>query len=321
MPSGNETNPAGTGNGMGGKITTSKTDRLPSPPKQTRVNPARAMLAGSLSELDVPRNTEAFNLPIDKLVPNPNQPRQTYNAEQEQELAESIQAQGILQPLIVRKVAGGVYQIVAGERRYRAAKAVGLSHVPVILKEYSDTQARLVSLVENLQRTDLDPSDEARYYRYLISEFNLSQLEIADFVHRSRSYVQGRLRQLEEYDEAQDSAGTSDMSATEGENSSSSLSSELQEGLPLSNAENRKQLHSPANKDNFLKFARIFRNKKNLQKPLSNFTAFLDAALDQAPTLKGESKQYLAEQLKELRTRIELLEKNLDSSANSNTSD
>jgi ParB/RepB/Spo0J family partition protein len=164
--------------------------RLPGPKNRTD-NTVRSLL--SAKDLEIARNPDAFNIPLNKLVPNPNQPRQKYNDDQDQELAESIREQGILQPLIVRKIEGGKYQIVAGERRYRAAKEIGLTEVPVVLKEYNEEQARIVGLLENLQRVDLDPQDEQRYYLELQNSYNWSLNDIAKRVNKSIGYVRNRL--------------------------------------------------------------------------------------------------------------------------------
>ncbi len=152
---------------------------------------ARALMAGL--DFTPVQNMEAVLVPLEKLLPNPEQPRQTYNAEQEAELVESIRSQGILQPLIVRQADDGFYQVVAGERRFRAARELGLTDVPVIVKDLSDQQSRAVSLVENLQRADLNPKDEQLFFQRLQNEFNFSIRDIAAFIHKSEKYVRNRL--------------------------------------------------------------------------------------------------------------------------------
>ncbi len=142
---------------------------------------------------------EARFMPIDQVEPNPDQPRKKANAEKDIELAADITERGILQPIIVRPMPGGPdgqYQIIAGERRWRAARAAGLREVPVIIKELDDQAAQIVSLVENLQRVDLDPHDEAEFFYKLSVERNVSNRDIAKMINRSHGYVDQRLKKL-----------------------------------------------------------------------------------------------------------------------------
>lgn len=140
---------------------------------------------------------------IDKLVPNPFQPRQVFNEEKLQELVESIKEYGIIEPLIVREK-GRKYQIVAGERRWRAAKLAGLTQVPVVIRDYNDTKMVEVALIENIQRHDLNPIEEAQGIKRLMSEFNLTQEEAAKKIGRSRVAVTNILRLLNLSQEVQD---------------------------------------------------------------------------------------------------------------------
>ena len=131
-----------------------------------------------------------------KLIhPDENQHRKTFNDETLEELAESIKLHGIIQPLTVRSV-GKEYKIIAGERRYRASKLAGLEKIPVIVKDISDREAAEIALIENLQREDLNPVDEARGYETLIKRFNITQEEAADRVGKSRPAVANSLRLL-----------------------------------------------------------------------------------------------------------------------------
>ncbi len=142
---------------------------------------------------------EARLMPIEQLQPNPEQPRKKSNPEKDGELAADIQERGILQPIIVRPMPGnrsGQYQIIAGERRWRAAREAGLEEVPVIIKELNDQEAQVVSLVENLQRVDLDPLDEAEFFYKLSVERNISNRDIARMINRSHGYVDGRLKKM-----------------------------------------------------------------------------------------------------------------------------
>lgn len=135
-------------------------------------------------------------LPINKIRPNKGQPRKTFKAEDLAELADSIKQNGILQPLLVRRQADH-YEIVAGERRYQAAKAAGLEEVPVIIREISDEDVFKLALIENLQRSDLTPLEEAQGYRQLIKEKGLTQEELAQALSKSRSTITNTLRLLD----------------------------------------------------------------------------------------------------------------------------
>lgn len=134
-------------------------------------------------------------LKLDLVQPNKEQPRKTFDEEKINELAESIKNYGVLQPLLVQKN-GGFYEIIAGERRWRAAKAAGLKEVPAVLKEYSKQEAMEISLIENVQRADLNPIEEALGYRQLIDEFGLTQEEIAIRVAKSRVAITNTMRLL-----------------------------------------------------------------------------------------------------------------------------
>jgi ParB family chromosome partitioning protein len=135
-------------------------------------------------------------VPLASIQPNVNQPRRAFSETSLDELAESIRQKGILQPLLVRVVDGG-YQLIAGERRFRAAQRAGLEHVPVTVREADDGDALEMALVENIQREDLNPLEEARAYRHLIDEFHLTQEQIATRVGKDRSTVANTLRLLQ----------------------------------------------------------------------------------------------------------------------------
>lgn len=134
-------------------------------------------------------------LKLDLVQPNKEQPRKTFDEEKINELAESIKNYGVLQPLLVQKN-DSFYEIIAGERRWRAAKAAGLKEVPAVLKEYSKQEAMEISLIENVQRADLNPIEEALGYRQLIDEFGLTQEEIAVRVAKSRAAITNTMRLL-----------------------------------------------------------------------------------------------------------------------------
>ena len=141
-------------------------------------------------------------LPISEIKPNKGQPRKTFRPEELAELADSIKQNGILQPLLVRKKGSG-YEIVAGERRYQAAKTAGLSEVPVVIREISDDEVFKLALIENLQRSDLSPLEEAQGYRQLIKEKGLTQEELAKILSKSRSAITNTLRLLDLPEEVQ----------------------------------------------------------------------------------------------------------------------
>lgn len=139
---------------------------------------------------------EVLELGIREISPNPLQPRTDINDEQISELADSIRKVGVLQPIIVRPE-GASYQIIAGERRWRAAQLAGLERVPVRVMATTETEALALALIENLQREDLNPIEEARGYRRLINEYSMTQSELADRVSKSRSAVTNTLRLLD----------------------------------------------------------------------------------------------------------------------------
>ena len=147
------------------------------------------LMENSLETSDVPAT-----LPIYEIENNRSQPRTDFDEEALNELTESIRLHGVLQPLLVRPVPGGRYQIVAGERRWRAARQAGLSEVPVIIRDLDDTQVMLLAMIENLQREQLNPAEEAEGYRRLRDEFGLTQEEIAEKVGKSRPSVANALR-------------------------------------------------------------------------------------------------------------------------------
>ncbi|RJX34588.1 MAG: ParB/RepB/Spo0J family partition protein [Desulfarculus sp.] len=138
---------------------------------------------------------KVIRLPLERLEPNPYQPRRNFPDQSLKALAESIAEHGVLQPLVVRPVQGG-YQVIAGERRLRACHLCGLAEVPVVVRQATDQQALLWALLENLQREDLGPLEEARAYERLAEDFKLSQEEIAKGVGKDRSTVANALRLL-----------------------------------------------------------------------------------------------------------------------------
>ena len=135
-------------------------------------------------------------LPLHKIEPNPDQPRRDFDPEELEELAESIRTHGVIQPLTVREMANGYYQIIAGERRWRASRLAGLEEIPAVIIEADDKKAMELALIENLQRSDLNPVEEANGYDSLIREYGLTQEEAAARVGKSRPAVANALRLL-----------------------------------------------------------------------------------------------------------------------------
>jgi len=152
-------------------------------------------LLGDFNEEPLEQNAYR-ELPIYKVEPNPDQPRREFDEEELQALADSISVHGIIQPLTVREMPNGYYQIIAGERRWRAARLAKLSEVPVVIIEADDKKAMELALIENLQRQDLNPVEEALGYQSLMQEYGLTQEEAAKRVGKSRPAVANALRLL-----------------------------------------------------------------------------------------------------------------------------
>ncbi len=142
------------------------------------------------------KNGSVTSVPLHRVEPNPFQPRKEFDPEALQTLADSIAEHGMIQPLTVREVPGGYYQIIAGERRWRAARLAGLEEVPVLVMEADDRRVMELALVENLQREDLNPMEDAAGYRKLIDDYGLTQEEVSARVQKSRSAVANALRLL-----------------------------------------------------------------------------------------------------------------------------
>ena len=134
-------------------------------------------------------------IPLEQIIPSPFQPRKTFQPEQLAELVESVREKGVIQPLVVRLVAGK-YELIAGERRWRASKEAGLKEAPVIVRQASDREVLELALIENLQRADLNPVEEAEAYALLINQFRLTQEQVAQRVGKSRANVANALRLL-----------------------------------------------------------------------------------------------------------------------------
>ena len=152
-------------------------------------------------------------LPINEIIPNRDQPRKTFDEAALEELAQSIKQHGVLQPLLVRPIPSGGYQLVAGERRWRACRIAGLNKVPVVIKELTDTETMEIAIIENLQREDLNPIEEAEGLQALIDKCGYTQEEVAVSVGKSRPAIANSLRLLRLPQEVRDMTKNGDISA------------------------------------------------------------------------------------------------------------
>ena len=166
-----------------------------------------ALLSNNADNQSSKKETANF-MALDKLVPGKFQPRKNFNQDSLKELADSIKAQGIIQPILVRMISNDHYEIIAGERRWQAAKIAKLTEVPVVLKDISDSTALAMALIENIQREDLNIIEEARGIKRLIDEFNITHQEAAEAVGKSRVAVSNTLRLLNLCEHAQNALET-----------------------------------------------------------------------------------------------------------------
>ncbi len=169
--------------------------------KPTRLGRGLAALIGDMTPVDTGRRLESGGtkrLPVDFIVPNRSNPRRDFDPDQLEELAESIREKGIMQPLLVRPSGGDpdIYELIAGERRWRAAQRAGLHEVPVIIREASDRESLELVIIENVQRADLNPLEEAAGYGQLMEQFDYTQNDLAQVIGKSRSHVANTLRLL-----------------------------------------------------------------------------------------------------------------------------
>ena len=151
---------------------------------------------------DRPRRPDLL-VPVEKLVPNPNQPRRDFQPEALQELADSIRLKGVIQPLIVRQMTGDRYEIVAGERRWRAAQLAQVHELPVIVRDFTDAEVIEVAIIENIQRADLNAIEEALAFKQLMEKFGHTQEKLAEALSKSRSHIANLLRLLNLPDDVQ----------------------------------------------------------------------------------------------------------------------
>src|SRR5690606_16227260 len=170
--------------------------------KPMRLNRGLAALIGDMQPLDAPRQAESSTgtrrLPVEFIIANRSNPRKDFDPELLEDLTNSIREKGVMQPLLVRPSDQGpdIYEIIAGERRWRAAQRAGLHEVPVIIREVDDKEALELAIIENVQRVDLNPLEEAQGYGQLIEQFGYTQLDLAQVIGKSRSHVANTLRLL-----------------------------------------------------------------------------------------------------------------------------
>lgn len=172
-------------------------------------------LSSLLKEEDFITDENLLTVELNKLMAREDQPRKNFDDDSLEELATSIKADGVIQPIVVRKV-GDKYEIIAGERRFRASKLAGLEKVPIVVKNVSDRKARELALVENIQREDLNPIEEAISLKTLMEEYKLTQQELSDIVGKSRSYIANNLRLLNLSDYIKDYLIRGELSPSQG---------------------------------------------------------------------------------------------------------
>lgn len=166
-------------------------------PKKRLGRGLAALIGDDTSEDAVVQDIRTLrHMPIELMRASPNNPRKYFAEADLEDLAKSIRDKGLLQPIVVRPLLGGEYEIVAGERRWRAAQRAGVHDVPVLIRELNDGEALEIALIENIQRSDLNPLEEARAYGMLLEQFNYTQLQLAESVGKSRSHIANTLRLL-----------------------------------------------------------------------------------------------------------------------------
>ena len=183
-------------------------------PKKRLGRGLAALIGDDTSEESVVQDVRSLrHMPIDLLKASPNNPRKHFAESDLEDLARSIRDKGLLQPIVVRPLAGGEYEIVAGERRWRAAQRAGIHDVPVLIRELSDGEALEIALIENIQRSDLNPLEEARAYGLLMEQFSYTQQQLADSIGKSRSHIANTLRLLNLPDSVRNEIETGNLTA------------------------------------------------------------------------------------------------------------
>ena len=173
------------------------------------------MAFGFFHRNEIPQNKQVQDLPLAQIHPNRYQPRRTCSDDSIQQLAQTLQEEGLLQPIIVREDQGG-YEIIAGERRFRAAKSLGSEKIPAIVNNLDDQQTASLALIENLQRENLNPIDEAQAYEQLMQLNDLTQTQLAQDIGKSQSYVANKLRLLKLAEPVQEHLAKGELSARHG---------------------------------------------------------------------------------------------------------
>lgn len=185
--------------------------------KPTRLGRGLAALIGDMATIEGARVTESGGvkkLPVELIIANRSNPRRTFNVEQLEELTNSIREKGIMQPLLVRPSEDpSVFEIIAGERRWRAAQKAGLHEVPVIVRDVDDKEALELAIIENVQRADLNPLEEALGYGQLIEQFDYTQQDLAQVIGKSRSHVANTLRLLRLPEDVRDMVSNGSLTA------------------------------------------------------------------------------------------------------------
>ena len=242
--------------------------------------------AGSSRLSDSEDASGVLEVAVDQIVPNPHQPRQWMDQDKLRELADSINEHGLIQPLIVTQV-GDSYQLIAGERRWRASQLAGLSHVPVIVKESSPQQMLELAIVENIQRADLNPLEEADAYAQLMNEFGLTQEAVAERLGKSRTAVANTVRLLNLPEVAKEA---------------------LAEGK-ISEGHARSLLSLKKERDQLQALDKIISQSLNVRQTESLVRQMLareDAPRSKRPTLTPRDKSMLIKFEQQLGTRVEL---------------
>jgi ParB family chromosome partitioning protein len=166
-------------------------------PKRRLGRGLAALIGEDVSEDDLFEDARNLRqIPIEHIRPNPNNPRKYFGDEELNDLAESIKDKGLLQPILVRPIDDGQFEIIAGERRWRAAQRAQVHELPVLIRDLSDGEALEIALIENIQRSDLNPLEEAKAYAQLIDQFTYTQQQLADSIGKSRSHIANTLRLL-----------------------------------------------------------------------------------------------------------------------------
>jgi len=251
-------------------------------------------------------NSEARVVSLDRLQPNPNQPRRTFDVQRDEELAQDVRERGILEPIIVRPVdedeKGTIYQIVAGERRYRAAMAAELNRVPIIVKNFGDEEAKFTSLVENLQRLDLDPFDEGQYFQILVKDYNYSYRQIATMVHRGPTYVSDRIKLLTS-DAVDISSANKKKIGIEDQDELVTTDKHEQQNKSVSEKNNKRSL-----KEHKLNISQSIKEAAPAIRPVMRFREYVDKARTNMSKMKPSERVVLVEHITELREQLQLLE-------------